>query len=75
MTFLILGGTGKTGRRLAHRLTSRGLPVRLGSRSAEPPFDWHDPTTWPAVVDGVTAVYVTYQPDLGFPGAAEAIRG
>ena len=75
MTFLILGGTGKTGRRLAHRLTSRGLPVRLGSRAAEPPFDWHDPATWPAVVDGVTAVYVTYQPDLGFPGAAEAIRG
>ena len=40
---LVLAGTGKTGRRVAHRLTAHGVPVRLGSRSARPPFDWHDP--------------------------------
>ena len=37
---LVLGGTGKTGRRVAARLQARGLPVRIGSRSGEPPFDW-----------------------------------
>jgi uncharacterized protein YbjT (DUF2867 family) len=47
---LVLGGTGKTGRRIAKRLSARGLPVRIGSRSGEPPFDWEDETTWaPAV--------------------------
>ena len=39
---LVLGGTGKTGRRVAERLTARGVPVRIGSRSGEPPFDWED---------------------------------
>ena len=29
---LVLGGTGKTGRRVVQRLTARGLPVRVGSR-------------------------------------------
>ena len=32
-TTLVLGGTGKTGHRVAKRLTARSLPVRIGSRS------------------------------------------
>jgi uncharacterized protein YbjT (DUF2867 family) len=72
---LVTGGTGKTGRRVAQRLADRGVGVRIGSRGATPPFDWTDPTTWPAAVDGVTAVYLTYQPDVAMPGAAEAIDG
>ncbi|MFJ2500330.1 NmrA family NAD(P)-binding protein [Streptomyces sp. NPDC087539] len=72
-TTLVIGGTGKTGRRVAERLTAQGLPVRVGSRSGEPPFVWEDPDTWEAAVEGVGAVYVTYYPDLGFPGAAEAV--
>ena len=43
---VVLGASGKTGRRVAERLRARGLPVRLGSRSAQPPFDWADPATW-----------------------------
>ena len=35
---LVLGGNGKTGRRVAERLRARELPVRIGSRSGEPPF-------------------------------------
>jgi uncharacterized protein YbjT (DUF2867 family) len=70
---LILGGTGKTGRRLAERLTARDLPVRIGSRSANPAFDWGDATTWAPALDGVGAVYISYYPDLAVPGAAEAI--
>ncbi|MCF6108807.1 NAD(P)H-binding protein [Mesorhizobium muleiense] len=70
---LILGGTGKTGRRLADRLTSQGLPVRIGSRSGTPPFDWENDTTWEPALDGVGAVYISYYPDLAVPGAAEAV--
>jgi uncharacterized protein YbjT (DUF2867 family) len=72
-TILVLGGTGKTGRRVATRLRERGAPVRLGSRSATPPFDWTDQTTWAPVLEGAGAVYVTYHPDLTMPGAPEAI--
>jgi uncharacterized protein YbjT (DUF2867 family) len=70
---LVLGGTGKTGRRVAERLVARGVPVRIGSRSAAPPFDWADPSGWDAVLDGVGRVYVAFQPDLAVPGSDDAI--
>lgn len=72
-TTLIVGGTGKTGRRVAARLASRGLPVRVGSRSGTPPFVWEEPATWGPALEGVGAVYLTYHPDLALPGAAEAV--
>jgi uncharacterized protein YbjT (DUF2867 family) len=71
---LVLGGTGKTGRRVAERLKARGMPVRVGSRSGEPPFDWENPDTWAAALDGVSAAYVSYYPDLAIPGAPAAVR-
>src|SRR5919107_2614464 len=71
---LVVGGTGKTGRRVAERLAERGLLVRIGSRSAEPPFDWEIPDTWATALDGVSAAYVSYYPDLAIPGAPEAVR-
>lgn len=74
VTTLVLGGTGKTGRRVAERLEARGLPVRVGSRSGEPPFDWENPDTWAPALDKVGAVYVSYAPDLAVPGAVEAVR-
>ncbi|MFD2056305.1 NAD(P)H-binding protein [Mesorhizobium calcicola] len=70
---LILGGTGKTGRRLAERLTAQGLPVRIGSRSGTPRFDWEVRATWGPAMHGVSAVYISYYPDLAVPGAAEVI--
>lgn len=73
MTTLVLGGTGKTGRRVAQRLANLGTDVRIGSRAGSPPFGWDAPSTWEPAVSGVDAVYVTYQPDLAFPGAAERI--
>jgi uncharacterized protein YbjT (DUF2867 family) len=72
-TTLVLGGTGKTGRRIVQRLQARGRPVRVGTPSATPPFDWADAASWPAALDGVGSVYVTYYPDLAVPGAAEAV--
>ncbi|MGY1745332.1 SDR family oxidoreductase [Blastococcus sp. SYSU D00695] len=70
---LVLGGTGKTGRRVAARLTGRGVPVRLGSRSGRPPFDWSDRSTWPAAAEGAGAVYLCHAPDLAVPGADEDV--
>lgn len=70
---LVLGGTGKTGRRVAARLAARGLPVRLGSRAGALPFDWTDRATWPAALAGVRSVYLSYQPDLAVPGAVPAV--
>ncbi len=70
---LVVGGTGKTGRRVAERLSARGLPVRIGSRSGEPPFDWEERATWAPALDGVGSIYLTYYPDLAVPGAVEAV--
>ncbi|WP_248763159.1 NmrA family transcriptional regulator [Pseudarthrobacter sp. SSS035] len=72
-TILVIGGTGKTGRRVAERLTDLGIPVRIGSRSGSPAFDWEDAGTWDAALDGITKAYVTYYPDLAFPGVSELI--
>jgi uncharacterized protein YbjT (DUF2867 family) len=65
--FLVLGATGKTGRRVAARLRAAGRTVRAASRSSAARFDWADPSTWDDVVNGVSAVYVI-APDV--PGPA-----
>lgn len=70
---LVLGGTGKTGRRVAERLQAAGHAVRIGSRSAVPSFDWDKEAGWDACLKGVTAAYITYSPDLAMPGATDAI--
>ena len=71
---LVLGGTGKTGRRIAERLSARGHDVRIGSRSAVPSFDWDNEMGWDACLEGVTSAYITYAPDLAMPGATDAIQ-
>jgi uncharacterized protein YbjT (DUF2867 family) len=70
---LVLGGTGKTGRRVVQRLAVRGVPTRVGSRSGEPPFDFKDRSTWAPALEGVRSAYVSYYPDLALPGAIEAV--
>ena len=72
--FLVVGGKGKTGRRVADRLRQRGIPVRIGSRSGEPPFDWEDRSTWAPALEGAGAVYISYYPDIAIPGAVEKVR-
>ena len=71
---LVIGATGKTGRRVAARLEAKGLPVRRGSRNSATPFDWEAPETWASALDGVRSAYVTYFPDLAFPGAVEKLE-
>ena len=70
---LVTGGTGKTGRRVVERLTAPGLPVRIGSRSGEPPFDWEDRATWAPALLNVGRVYLTYYPDLAVAGAVDTV--
>jgi uncharacterized protein YbjT (DUF2867 family) len=69
-THLVVGGTGKTGRRVVDRLHRGGHSVRSLSR---PAFDWDDPGTWSSLEAGADTVYLTYAPDVAFPGAPEAV--
>lgn len=71
---LVVGATGKTGSRVATKLEAKGVSVRRGARGSETPFDWEDPATWAPVLRGVSKAYVTYFPDLAFPGAVEKLE-
>lgn len=71
---LVIGGTGKTGRKVAEKLDVLGHFVRVGSRQGDPAFDWDDPTSWSKALEGMDKVYITYYPDLAVPGAFEAIQ-
>jgi uncharacterized protein YbjT (DUF2867 family) len=58
-TILVLGGTGKTGSRLAAKLAELGLNVRTAARhGADVHFDWDDPTTHPAALRGIDRLYL-----------------
>ncbi|WP_299113193.1 SDR family oxidoreductase [uncultured Winogradskyella sp.] len=71
---LVIGGTGKTGRRVVEQLQNRGIEPRVGSRNALPSFDWDNKDTWIEALNGIEKMYVTYYPDLAVPGAKEAIE-
>lgn len=73
-TILVLGATGKTGRRIVANVEANGIHVRRGSRSATPSFDWSNEATWDDCLDGVEAAYINYAPDLAMPGATDAIQ-
>lgn len=71
---LVLGGTGKTGRRIVSRLRGMGIETRIGSRSSVPAFDWQAPDEWDAALAGAHAVYISYTPDLAVPAAKDSIQ-
>ncbi|WP_328461629.1 NAD(P)H-binding protein [Streptomyces sp. NBC_00448] len=67
---LVIGATGTTGSRTIARLTAEGHRVKAAGRQAtavpgaEPvAFDWYDPATHAAALDGVDRVYLL--PPLG----------
>ena len=63
---VVLGGMGKTGRRVFEKLQAKGVAVRALSRSTAPAFDWEKPDTWTAALQNADAVYAAFQPDLVF---------
>jgi len=73
-TTLVIGSTGKTGRRIVRRLRERGYSVREGSRGSAPPFDWEKLDTWSEALRGVQGVYISFFPDLALPSAPQAIE-
>jgi uncharacterized protein YbjT (DUF2867 family) len=72
--YLVIGGTGKTGRKVVSNLNELGCNVRVGSRSATPSFQWEDPSNWSEVLEGIDRMYIVFYPDLAVPGAYEAIE-
>ncbi|QNE75699.1 NAD(P)H-binding protein [Streptomyces finlayi] len=55
---VVIGGTGKTGRRVVARLREQGVETRAASRSGETPFDWADRSTWRPALAGASAAYI-----------------
>ena len=70
---LVLGATGKTGKRIASRLQTLGRTVRSGSRSATPAFDWNREAGWDTCLEGVKSVYISYAGDLAMAGSTDTI--
>ncbi|MGW8884651.1 NAD(P)H-binding protein [Streptomyces sp. NPDC055749] len=61
---LVLGATGKTGRRVVRHLRDSGTArVRAASRSGEVTFDWTVPSTWEPALSGASAVYLVAPED------------
>jgi uncharacterized protein YbjT (DUF2867 family) len=74
LPILIVGKTAKTGLRVERRLQALGHTTRGVSRSSSPVFDWEDPATWRAAMEGTESAYVTFFPDLAIPSAEQTIR-
>ncbi|GAA3740875.1 uncharacterized protein YbjT (DUF2867 family) [Spinactinospora alkalitolerans] len=60
---LVLGATGKTGRRLVRRLRAAGASVRAAARSGEVRFDWSRPDSWDGALAGASALYLVAPDD------------
>lgn len=61
--YLVLGATGKTGRRVVDQLKKRGEVVRAAAPSLEVKFDWNDPQTWEPALSGAYGVYLVVPVD------------
>ena len=66
MVTVVTGATGTTGRRVAAALEAAGEPVRRVSRSLSG-FDWADPATQDAALDGAEALYLVAPVDAADP--------
>lgn len=73
MTVLVTGATGRVGRRVVESAEAAGLTVRAASRGGAVRFDWADRSTWADALRGADAAHLAYLPDVGAPGAAEAV--
>lgn len=70
---VVIGGTGKTGRRVAQNLKESGYNIRVVGHKTNPALDWENPETYDAVLEGMDRAYIVYYPDLAVPGSRDAI--
>ncbi|MHA7842459.1 MAG: NmrA family NAD(P)-binding protein [Winogradskyella sp.] len=70
---LVIGGTGKTGRRVVGNLKQSGHNVRIVGRKTDPAFDWENTDTYDAALKDMDRAYIVYYPDLAVPGSRDAI--
>ncbi|WP_298316058.1 NmrA family NAD(P)-binding protein [uncultured Aquimarina sp.] len=70
---LVIGGNGKTGRRVAENLTQLGHNVRVVGRKTNPVFDWENTDTYDTALKNMDRAYIVYYPDLAVPGSRDAI--
>lgn len=72
-TILILGGTGKTGARVAKLVREAGATARTAARTgADVRFDWADPASHDTALAGVHALYLV-PPAFRLDHAAEVL--
>ncbi|MET8982477.1 NAD(P)H-binding protein [Streptomyces sp. NPDC004539] len=74
-TILVLGATGKVGRRLVPALRAAGRRVRVVSRTGAARFDWAEQDTWARALDGIGAVHLLApeDPALAEPFVRQAV--
>ncbi|WP_298504418.1 NmrA family NAD(P)-binding protein [uncultured Maribacter sp.] len=70
---VVIGGTGKTGSRVAKNLKESGYNVRIVGNKTNPGLDWENQETYDAVLEGMDRAYIVYYPDLAVPGSKKAI--
>ena len=70
---LVIGASRKTGSLVSKKLTSIGIPHKTAARTSGLRFDWNDENTWKDALNGTTAIYLTYFPNLTVPSAIEHI--
>ena len=70
---LVIGATGKVGRRVVANLAAMDKPVRPAGRNTPLTFDWQDRSNWLEHFTDVETAYVSYYPDLASPQGADDI--
>jgi uncharacterized protein YbjT (DUF2867 family) len=70
---LIIGASGKVGRRVVANLAAMNRATRPASRRTALPFDWQDRSNWAEHFAGVETAFVSYYPDLASPQGADDI--
>ena len=74
MPVLVTGATGNAGRAVLDALLARGLPARAAVRNPRgrfpdgvdaARFDFGEPETWAAALDGAKGVFLVLPPGLG----------
>jgi uncharacterized protein YbjT (DUF2867 family) len=73
---LVIGATGKSGRRVYQQLCELLPPakVKAAGRLSESYFDWENRQSWSLALQGISHVYLNYFPDLAVPKAASDIQ-